>query len=360
MAHSRAPRTPKRVFVAVLNGLAARRAPPAAVENGDVRQILVVELWNIGDVVLMLPFLAQLRAIFPGAAITLLARPHARVILEGTGLIDNFIDDATPADNWLSLNPMLGGWRDLWRLRKRLRQERFDLAFQCRLHAREHVILAMSGASRRIGYAFGEGDRMLTDAIPVDNLHRHKVDDWTRLLAVVGGPVVTASPNLHVSEEDRETACRFLAENGIATDEIVIGIHPGASLPEKRWPLDRFCEVARELALKPGVRVIAFADPAGYGESLGYIDGVISAKTTLRELIALMERCSLLVCNDSGPMHLAGGLGVPTVAFFGSGVARWFAPLGDGHELITAGESGIQSIPPSSVLDAVERVLAAT
>lgn len=136
MAHSRAPRTPKRVFVAVLNGLAARSAPPTAVENGDVRQILVVELWNIGDVVLVLPFLAQLRAIFPGAAITLLARPHARVILEGTGLIDKFIDDATPADNWLSLNPMLGGWRDLWRLRKRLREERFQLAFQCRLHAR--------------------------------------------------------------------------------------------------------------------------------------------------------------------------------------------------------------------------------
>ena len=362
MAQSQGAGTTRRIALGFLNILAGRSGKPVAMRNADVRRILVVELWNIGDVVLLLPFLTQLRLLFPNASITLLARPHARVILRGTGLVDEFMDESEPADNWLSLNPLLGGWRDLWRLRRRLREHEFDIAFQCRLHVREHVILAMSGAQRRIGYAFGEGDRMLTDALHIDNPHRHKVEDWLRLLSVVGGPVDDSSAKLHVTSEERGDARRFLAQFGIGDTDTVIGLHPGASLPGKRWPLERFAEVARALTSRADVRVVAFADPEGYGSALGEIEGVAVACTTLRQLFATIDRCALLVCNDSGPMHVAGGLGVPTVAIFGSGVARWFAPLGDGHELITADDAvsprGIENVPVDRVLAAVERRIA--
>jgi ADP-heptose:LPS heptosyltransferase len=88
------------------------------------------------------------------------------------------------------------------------------------------------------------------------------------------------------------------------------------------------------------------------------------AKVDLREMIALLERCDVLLCNDSGPMHLAGALGVPTVAVFGSGIPRLFAPLGEGHELVTANSEGgsarpydVSEVPTSTVLDAIERTL---
>jgi ADP-heptose:LPS heptosyltransferase len=364
MAQSDAATIGRRILLASLNAIAggARRNTSASdTNNASVRRILVVELWNIGDVVLLMPFLAQLRALYPQASVILLARPHARVVLDGTDLIDEYIDDDSPADNWLSLNPLEGGWRELWNLRRRLRELDFDLAFQCRLHVREHVILALSGARRRIGYAFGEGDRMLTDAIPVDDPHRNKVDDWLHLLSAVGGPVATESPTLHVSESERAQAAALFARNGIEPGDAVIGIHPGASLPEKRWPLDRFAEVARDLVARSDTRVVVFADPAGYGASLDEIDGVVLARTGLRELIALIERCTLLVCNDSGPMHLAGGLGVPTVAVFGAGIARWFAPLGTGHELVSTltNGAGLESVEASRVLAAIERALSA-
>ena len=360
MAQSGGAGALRSVVLGLLNILARTPGKPAAMASAEVRRILVVELWNIGDVVLLLPFLTQLRLRFPNASVTLLARPHARVILANTGLVDEFLDDAEPAENWLSLNPLLGGWRDLWRLRRQLRERDFDIAFQCRLHVREHVILAMSGARRRIGYAFGEGDRMLTDALHVDNPHRRKVEDWLRLLSVVGGPVDDSSATLRVAAEERKAAEQFLAGHGVRDTDILIGLHPGASLPEKRWPLERFAAVARELVLRNDVRVIAFADPYGYGSSLGDVEGVVVASTTLRQLIATIDRCALLVCNDSGPMHIAGGLGVRTVAIFGSGVDRWFAPLGEGHELISAeSESGVENIPVDRVLDAVDRMIAA-
>ncbi len=357
MAHSHTPGVFRQLVLAGLAAVAGRGRRVAPVENLAVRRILVVELWNIGDVVLLLPFLAQLRAIFPSASISLLARTHAREHLEGTGLVDEFLDDTTPSDNWLSLNPLLGGWNDLWKLRADLRSREFDIAFQCRLHVREHVILAMSGAERRVGYAFGERDTMLTDAIALEDLHRHKVEDWMRLLVPFGGPVAVGNQRLHVSDGSTESARKFLDVNAIPEDATVIGVHPGASVAEKRWPIERFAEVARALASRTGVRVVAFADPAGYGQALGEVPGVVVAKPSLTGLVALIDECDLLVCNDSGPMHVAGGLGVPVIAVFSSGVARWFAPLGDGHSLISPEVGGVDAVPVEEVVTAADELL---
>lgn len=357
MAHSHTPGVFRRLVLAALTLVAGRGKRVVRTDPPDVRRILVVELWNIGDVVLLLPFLAQLRSIFPLATISLLARPHAREILDGTGLVDEFLDDAPPSDNWLSLNPLLGGWKDLWKLRADLRARDFDVAFQCRLHVREHVILAMSGAARRVGYAFGEGDTMLTDAIPIDDLHRHKVEDWMGLLSPFGGPVAVGNPRLHVAETARQAALEFLEANSITPGETVIGVHPGASLAEKRWPIERFAEVASEMTSRAGTRVIAFVDPAGYGQALSEIPGVVIAKPSLAGLVALIDQCDLLVCNDSGPMHIAGGLGVPVLAVFSSGVARWFAPIGDGHRLVSAEAGGVDAVPVNEVIEAAHEQL---
>src|SRR5688500_4652385 len=218
MANSVAPiRRSRRCLMALELSSRPIVRPPAAVriENRHVREILVVELWNIGDVVLLLPFLAQLRAMFPESKVTLLARPHARIILQGAGLVDEFMDEGDAQGNWLSLNPFAGEWGELWRLRRRLGKRHFDLAFQCSTHVREHFILAMSRAKRRIGIAFGEWDGLLTDAVPVEDPHRHKVEDWLRLLRVVGGPVQTAPPSLSLSERERLRARSFLERNEV-------------------------------------------------------------------------------------------------------------------------------------------------
>jgi ADP-heptose:LPS heptosyltransferase len=137
-------------------------------------------------------------------------------------------------------------------------------------------------------------------------------------------------------------------------------------VPAKRWPLDRFREVTRALTSRQDVRVLAFIDPQGYGESLSEIEGVVPVMVGLREMMALIERCQLLVCNDSGPMHIAGALGIRTVAIFGSGINLWFAPLGETHRLITLGDVAdgklmrpydVAEIPTSRVLAEIEIAL---
>jgi ADP-heptose:LPS heptosyltransferase len=351
------------------------RGKPSASAERDaerVSRILVVEPKNIGDVVLAIPFLAQLRARFPGARTTLLAAPNARLILQGTGLVDDFIETHLDwSEKSTRYNPFGYNWRELLRLKRELRGRDFDLAFNCCMQIRERVVIGLSGARRRVAYAFGEGDSVLTDAISVQNSERHKVDDWLRLLEPFGGVSSVQLARLHVEESERAWAKGYLASRGIPKDNPLVGIHPGASLAEKRWPLERFREVAVATAAQPGIRVLAIAEPSGYGSELFAIPGVVGAQVGLRELIALIERCDLLVCNDSGPMHIAGALGVPTVAVFGAGIEQWFAPLGEGHEMLRpdrdeqlADQASLEGdiraprgIRSSRVLDAVGRAV---
>lgn len=331
----------------------------------------MVELWNIGDVVLTIPFLAQLRAIFADAEITLLGRPYAAEILTGTGLVDRFIEaDLTWKTEGRSFNPLHYDWAELLRVVPVLRERKFDLAFQCRPHAREYALLALSGARRRVGYAKPGWGRTLTDSIAFGESDLQKKDAWLRLLEPFGGSREIEIPTLSVSSDEQLWATEFLRTNGADPSNLLVAIHPGASVPEKRWPLDRFAEVARDLTGRKNVGVLGFIEPGGYGSALADIEGVIPAQVELRQMIALLSRCDLLVCNDSGPMHIAGALGVPTVAIFGSGINRQFAPLGGRHELVTAGRGGagdrpaaagpyddVSDVPTSKVLEAVERGL---
>lgn len=345
-------------LVARVTAIVPRASPGNPIGKDSVRRILVIEPKNIGDVVLTLPFLAQLKALWPHAQITLLASPFARQLFAGTDLVDEFIDTNLGwSERATRYNPLAYNWKELSRLRRELPRRDYDLAFKCCMHIREHIVIGLSGARRRIAYAFGLGDSVLTDRVRVLDPNRHKVTDWLELAAHVAPPVEAPPARLVVSQSEREWAAAYLSSRAIESTCTLVGIHPGASVPAKQWPLNRFREVVRTLTQRKDTRVLAFADPAGYGASLGEIEGVATAQVSLRQLMALIERCRLLVCNDSGPMHIAGALGVPTVAVFGTGINLWFAPLGEGHRLITLGmdasaeSNGARSIRPYDLTD---------
>jgi len=334
-------------------------------QHPDVKRILLLEFWNIGDVVLTLPFLQQLRVIFPSARVVLVGRPHARELLAPSGLVDEFIEtDLTWQHPSRSFNPLAYPWSDIWRLARSLRAHKFDIAFQCRPHIREYVILALSGAKRRVGVSMTGWDRLLTDRVSVNPFREQKKESWLRLLEPFGGRRVAVPPRLEAEESAEQWASRFLATRGVTTEDLLIGVHPGASVPSKRWPIERFAEVVNKLVGRRGVRVIVFVEPSGYGSALDARDGRILVREGLPEMVALLGRCDLLVCNDSGPMHIAGALGVPCVAVFSSGIERMFEPLGEGHQVVTpptleTGHRGydVTKVPATRVLDAIEQAI---
>jgi ADP-heptose:LPS heptosyltransferase len=327
-----------------------------------------MELWHIGDVVLTAPFFAELRELFPEASTSLLAHGYAKELLAGTGLVDDFIETDLDWDGEAGLAPLRYRLTELARVAAKLRGRHFDIAFQCRPHIREHVLLGLSGARRRVGVRTGVTSRFLTDPIDL-NANDIKVEQWRCMLEPFGGPVKVDPPTLQVSESERRSAEQFLTAHGVSADDIVVAVHPGAGVPANRWPLERFSEVIAALTARAGVRVLTFVDPAGYGAELSAIQGVVTARVGLREMMALLKKSAFLIGNDSGPMHIAGGLGVPTIAMFGR-INRWYLPLGAGHDIVRAPGSGLDNvnaaqgpgqavaeIPTSQVLDAVDRKL---
>lgn len=345
MAQTWPPKKWKRVLLAGVDSVAR---PVARRLYGEQRpripaspRILVVELWQIGDVVLSTPFLAGLRDCFPGSSITFLGKPHAERLLHASGLVDEVVVAELP---WTrterKYHPTDYDWGGLRDLVRRLRAREFDVAFDARMDIRSNLLVSLAGAKRRFGFRYGGADWLLTDAIPVDPAANHKTGDWARLLEAAGcQPTGVPRCILKTTDEER-AAARVVLSNRFGAAARPIALHPGGSHAGKRWPLSRFDSLARDL-VSAGYQVVTFQDPGGYGKELDGIAGVLSLCVGLREMMAIIEQCATVVCNDSGPMHVAAALGIPTVAIFERGEPRWFGPLGDEHIVIAGEKAGI-------------------
>jgi heptosyltransferase-2 len=343
----------KRLALATVDLLArpfSKLLLPAAKKNDQgIWKILVVELWNIGDVVLATSALQALRIRYPDAWIAFLGKPHAEEILRGSGLVDEVITYDFP---WTSETNKYErsryNRRELKELFRRLREERYDLTFDCRMDFRSNLVTFATRARRRVGYAFGGGTFLLTDAIPAAPRRDHKVRDWLRLLEALGSRLGSSAltrteegeplaPRLTLLPEERLAAAAKLESMGVAPRDLIVAVHIGASHPDKRWPPARFAEVADALVESYGAKIVVLVDPDGYGSNLPMRNPACYVRPDLRELMAFIGSSDMLLCNDSGPMHIADALGVPVVAVFTTGNPRWYGPSGKRQRVVGKG-----------------------
>lgn len=145
------------------------------------------------------------------------------------------------------------------------------------------------------------------------------------LLNPLGIPLSSTAPRLYLTGAEQQAAKEKLAEYGVQSSDLVIGINPGAAYGSaKCWLPERFKQLSRRLLEFPKIKIVYFGDKAGASlvqEICKELpDRVINlaGKTSLRELIALIQACNLFLTNDSGPMHVASALGIPFIALFGS------------------------------------------
>jgi heptosyltransferase-2 len=309
------------------------RADLPAAAN-DPKRILVIELWHIGDVVLSTAMLRALRERFPKARITLLAKPHAVELLRGSGLADEIVTFDFP---WTAFSGKYLPWRyrpfKFLNLFAKLRKSEFDLCIDCRMDLRSNLVAYLSGAKRRIGYDFGGGAFLLTDAVRAAPDEHHKVYDWLALLAPLGITDVEQHPYLAISEEEKVAMRERLKGQGLLGKPLV-AIHPGARERVRRWDPANFAAIANHAVKVNGADVIVILDQENYGREIAASAPVQLFSGTLREMMALLACCDVLVCNDSGPMHIAAALGTRVIAIFGPQRKEWYGPFGSGHRVV--------------------------
>jgi len=289
-----------------------------------VRKILIRGPNWVGDSVLAIPAMKAVRARFPDAEITLLVRPWVAGLFSSAPFVDKVWSEEKPSG--------LGDWI---RITRDMRNRRFDLALLLPNSFESALMMFLGRVPERVGYATDGRQWMLTNAVTADSSVGHQVNYYLNLAKVLSATADRPSIEIEATRQERESARTLLATEGIPHTSRFIVLNPGAAYGSaKRWHEDRFATVADRLAIELGVHVAIIGSEAErptanqIRDRLKSTTAVLSGKTSLEMLIGVLAESSLMITNDSGPMHIAAALGVPTVAIFGSTDEKATGPYG--------------------------------
>jgi ADP-heptose:LPS heptosyltransferase len=197
----------------------------------------------------------------------------------------------------------------------------------------------LSGAKYRIG--FEESGREIFFNIKGPRLDRtqHMVNHMLSLLVPLAIKEDQKQPRIYLTPQEIENAKEYFARNNFKQDCLKIAVIPGAYYPSQRWPIERFGELIKKICEKFQARVIIFTDKNEdkRGQIFGSLDPArveVLPGLDLRQFMAYLSQCDLLICNNTGPLHIASGLGVPTVSTMGPTVPQLWWPLGKNHIVI--------------------------
>jgi heptosyltransferase-2 len=301
--------------------------------RADPRCILVIRLSSLGDIVLATAVLPGLKTRFPGSAVTMVVKAqYADVVSSHPLLADVALLDP---------DGMHRGLRGLVGFARTLARKRPDLVIDLQANLRSYLLCALLRPPRLVRW-----DK--------EALRRRWLVGWTRLTGRRPGislkPVVerylgcletldvrkpSGRTRVYPSERHCASAETWLQADKETPGRALVALCPGAKRETKRWPAERFARLGDRLVEECGVRILLVGSPqeASLAERVqSMMDAPViqaAGRTSIGELAALLERCQALVTNDTGPMHLAGAVGTPVVAFFGPTVPELgFVPQG--------------------------------
>jgi len=321
----------------------------------DPRNILVIDFGQLGDVILSLPALAAVRHRFPRARVTVAVGGAAAAVVEMAGVADEALSVDRVA---LRDGPKhLSVWQ-IGKLVMEVRRRKFDFCIDLHSLSETNLLGFLSGAGRRL-YARRPGRSLdylsnFKPPPPAEDRSKHAIDRYLEVLAPLGVGEVSRVPRLAVREEDGRAVEELLrkAQAGgrvrrkgaseAGEGAPLVGIFPGAGHPSRRWPVERFAELAWMLERNDSVRSVIFAGP----EERQLVrearpkfppSALVLDRLTVPQLAAAAQRVSVFVSNDTGPMHIAAAVGTPVVILMQHHpMFNCYIPPGERHRVVAA------------------------
>ncbi|MFH0985469.1 MAG: lipopolysaccharide heptosyltransferase II [Candidatus Omnitrophota bacterium] len=334
--------------------------------------LAVMKNW-LGDLLFQMPALDLIHQKYPGASITCIAPERCREILEAHPAVSAFIpfDEKSTHRSWLSR------MRFILDLKRRGPWDQGYLFHRSRSRA---IFLAFAGVKERIGYGKGRKG-FLSLAVEEPTRTMHQVDYFFSMMEGAGFVLPAEREyRFFYKEEDDRSALEVLERHGIEKNAKYIGFHLGANWEPKRWPAAHFATLADMISEKWKLPVVVTGSRNDEPLLKEFLANVRRAKivplvgqTGLRVSAAVYKHAACLVTGDSGPMHIASGVGAPVVALFGPTDPKLTGPRGSGESIVLEyvpqgykvpffgkelpAEGWLLRITPEEVLDAVERIL---
>jgi heptosyltransferase III len=327
-----------RLFSLLTAGATAESTDPSAIDLSSCRRVLVVRVnVRMGNLLLVTPALAALRNALPDARLDVLCYETYAPLLAH----DPDIDRMLGFHRRMLCNP-----RALARLIRTLRRERYDLVVEGARGASLFgaLLTAVSGGRYRVAAAESRYQVCFNVHVPRRANVEHKVDLLLAFLSGLGVPPVTRSLRVVLTDGERALAMERWRTLGVEIGRPTVGIVLGAR-GRKQWPHAQLLALIEDIQHRPGVGVVLFPGPGQRREATRLSRNlhhpiVVAPPVGVRDFAALLSCCSLVVTGDTGPMHLAAAIDVPTVAVFHATQARSYAPRGPLHRAVQVEGSG--------------------
>jgi heptosyltransferase-1 len=330
--------------------------------------VAIVKLSSLGDVVHALPVAAALRAGLPGARLAWIVEAREAGLLAGHPALDEVI--AVDTRGWRRAwrpRDLAAGARELGALRRRLVAARFDVTLDLQGLWKSAVLAWLTGAPVRLGFAASWRREPLSACLATRRLSpppeaRHVVEQYLALLEPLGVRPERLDFTLPFDADAEAAVEEFFAAGGLKPRDRLVVLNPGAGRPDKRWPPERFAELARRVG-EAGARCLVVWGPGEEAAARRIVaEGgpgtLLSPPTDLPRLLAVLRRASVVVAADTGPLHLAAALGRPCVGLYGPTRPARNGPYGSGHRTFEAPDGRPASIPAAAVATAVLERLA--
>lgn len=314
---------------------------PGEGEEAQIQKILIIRLDRIGDMVLSTPTLKTIKHAYPDSKITVLtSRANEAILLHNPNVA-----------HVIEYDPALPLSQRITQILK-LRDLKFDLAVDpyADYELWPALVSWLCGARERIGYASWGREAFFTLGAPKVDRSRHFVDLTLGALAPLGIVDQFRTPEIFITEHEELWAKNWLKREGFGNKPLV-GIHPGAYYESQRWLPERFAEVAASVQMDGRANIVILGGPAdvplvrlieskihprSLSDNASHVASHIA--NDIRKFLAILSCCDVLVCNNSGPLHMAVALGVPTLSTMGPTDSKRWMPVGAIHRVFRHAE----------------------
>ncbi len=308
-----------------------------------MKNILVINVNWIGDVIFSTPVFKALKKNYPKARIACLCVPRVREILESCPYVDEII---IYDEKGKHVSP-LGKIKLIWELRRR----KFDIVFLLHGSWTRASLAYWAGIPIRVGYATKKRGSLLTHQIQIPPEDIHRSNYYLNVIESFGIKVEDRKCELAVSETSQKDIFGILKGYGIKEEDFLVVVNVGGNWNLKRWPKENFASLIHRLEDEFKMRVVIPGGPQDVELAREIARNsqasvvILAGQTDLKQLLALLKRANLVISADSGPLHMASSLGKETVAIFGPTRPEITGPQGKGKSMILEKDVGCNRAP---------------